>query len=308
MAAEVTLAFLNYNTSDELLQALRSVPAAVEGVEVRIIVIDNGSTDDSLDRIRAAAPEAELISLPRNSGFSAAFNRVFSYAISPWYLLLNTDIILPPGSVGQMLKLAGQHPEAGIAGMALVREDGTAQTSYYPFPTLASELINRSLWRRLHAIPESATGVIEVESIIGAAMLVPRTTVETVGMLDERYFFYLEETDWCCRIHQAGKQVLHFPGIRLTHLQGRAANKAPIKARIEFHRSRLIYFQTHYGTVGRIILLAGSFVRVLINALAYSVLTALTLGLQRKTRLKCQLYLGVAAWYCSGCPEGWGLR
>jgi len=308
MIPEITLAFLNYNTAGELLQALASVPAAVSGVAARVVVIDNGSTDDSLEQVKNTDPAQEILALPGNMGFAAAFNRLFSYTVTPYYLLLNSDIILPPGSVRAMLDTIAACPDAGIAGMALVREDGTAQTSYYPLPSLASELINRSLWQRMHTVTISEETPVDVESIIGAVMLVPRTTIDTAGMLDERFFFFLEETDWCKRIAAAGLRVLHFPGIHVTHLQGRAANQVPVRARIEFHRSRMIYFEKHYGRIAKYVLAIGSFIRLLVNWLAYLLLTLFCFGIHEKTRNKFMLYSGVLSWYLLGCPKKWGLR
>jgi GT2 family glycosyltransferase len=308
MTPEITIAFLNYNTADELLQGLASVPAAAAGVNARVIVIDNGSSDNSLERIKSCEPIPEIIALPRNTGFAAAFNRLFSYTVTPYYLLLNSDIILPPGCVRAMLDTIAGIPDAGIAGMALMRENGTSQMSYYPLPTLASELTNRSLWQRIHRVEFTDESPGEVPCIIGAVMLVPRNTIDTVGMLDERFFFFMEETDWCKRIAEAGLKVLHFPGIRVTHLQGRSANVVPVQARIEFHRSRLIYFEKHYGRIAKYLLAAGSFIRLLVNWLAYLFLTLFCFGIHEKTRSKFMLYSGLLGWYLLGCPDRWGLR
>jgi GT2 family glycosyltransferase len=308
MTPEITLAFLNYNTADELLQGLASVPAAAAGVNARVIVIDNGSTDNSLERIQSCEPTLDVIAIPHNTGFAAAFNRLFSFTVTPYYLLLNSDIILPPGSVRVMLDTIAAFPDAGIAGMALVRENGTAQTSYCPLPTLASELINRSLWQKMHRIECIDGSPGEVACIIGAVMLVPRRTIDTVGMLDERFFFFMEETDWCKRIAEAGLKVLHFPAIRVTHLQGRSANRVPVRARIEFHRSRMVYFEKHYGRTAECLLVTGSVIRLLVNWLAYLLLTLFCFGIHEKTRDKFLLYTGVLGWYLLGCPDRWGLR
>jgi hypothetical protein len=303
----ITLALLNYNTTDELLRALAALPAALGEIPARIVVIDNASHDNPAARIRAACPAAEVILNPVNLGFAAAFNRLFSYAITPYYLLLNSDIVLPAGGVAAMLETARAFPTLGLAGVALVREDGSAQTSYGRIPTLASELLNRSLWRRLTQ-RTAPTEPFDVESVIGAVMLVPRRTIERVGGMDERYFFYMEETDWCKRIRDAGLRVMHFPGIAVLHLQGRAAGKRHQRARIEFHRSRMLFFLTHYGRGACAILYAGTLLRMLINTLAHLVLVAITLGLVPSLRRKLATYAGVLTWYLLGCPQGWGLR
>ena len=307
MTTELVAAFLNYNTPDELLQAIEHAGPALAGVDARIVVIDNGSTDDSIERIRAAFPRVELMPLGRNLGFAAAFNRLFAEIKADWHLLLNSDIMLPPGSVRRLLDGAKAYPGLGIGGVALVRENGAAQASYGTYPSLASELLNRSMWRHLH---RAAAGdePFEVECVIGAVMLVPRTTIDTVGGMDERFFFYLEETDWCRRVSVAGLHVVHFPAIKVVHLQGRAANQRPLRARIEFHRSRLVYFRKHYGERQAFWLKAGTVARLVVNTASHAVLVVLTLGCVPRLRAKCAVYAGLLAWYGRGCPESGGLK
>jgi len=338
---EITLAFLNYNTADELLQALDSVEKAIDGVVARVVVIDNGSTDDSVARIKSSGKEVEIIALPKNAGFAAAFNRIFSYVISPYYLLLNSDIILKPGCVKKMLAEFKNFPRAGLAGVALEREDGSVQNSYGIYPNLASELINRSLYHKLKCRGQRAEGrgqkmkknrgplpvarsqesagnsplikgeeggcSFPVDCVVGAVMLVSRETIDKVGGMDERFFFFLEETDWCKRINESGMKVIHLPEIKVVHLQGKSANKAPVRARIEFHKSRLMFFEKHYGkSVASILRIATAF-RLIINLAAQLIMTVITLGLIKKTRLRTVLYAGLLGWYFCGCPAGRGL-
>jgi GT2 family glycosyltransferase len=308
MSTDLTLAFLNYNTTAELRQALAAVPAALDGMPAQIVVIDNASRDAPAAQLRQQFPDVQWLQNATNLGFAAAFNRLFSFVISPYYLLLNSDIILPPGSVRAMLDTARRYSTLGLAGVALVREDGTAQSSYGRAPTLASELLNRSLWRRITQAGARADEPFDVESVVGAVMLVPRTTIERAGGLDERYFFFLEETDWCRRIRAAGLRVLHFPHVRVIHLQGRATNKVPLRSRIEFHRSRLLYFKIHDGQAACTLLYGGTMARLAINTVTHCLLVAATLGLVGKLRRKAVVYAGLLAWYALGCPQGWGMR
>ena len=306
---EITLAFLNYNTADELLQALDSVEEAIEGVVARVVVIDNGSTDDSVARIKSSGKEIEIIALPNNAGFAAAFNRIFSYIVTPYYLLLNSDIILKPGCVKKMVDEFKAFPNAGLAGVALERENGSLQSSYGVYPSLASELINRSLWQKMKVSRTSKCepSAFPVDCVVGAVMLVPRETIDKVGGMDERFFFFLEETDWCKRINESGLKVIHLPEIKVVHLQGKSANKAPVRARIEFHKSRLSFFEKHYGNFPAFILRIGTVFRLIINFAAQLVMTIFTLGLIKKTRLRTVLYAGLLVWYFSGCPSSKGL-
>lgn len=306
MPNALVLAFLNYNTTPELIKALNAVPAALDGLPARVIVIDNASRDNPATLVRQQFPDIEWIQNETNLGFAAAFNRLFSLLDADWYLLLNSDIILPPGSVRAMLATAEQCQNLGLAGMALVRDDGSSQASYGQFPTLASELLNRSLWRRICHVNPNPTP-FDVECIVGAVMLVPRRTIQLTRGLDPRYYFFMEETDWCRRIRAAGLRVMHFPHIRVTHLQGRSANQTPLRARVEFHRSRLLYFRIHHGILASALLYLGTLLRLLCNFLAYFFLLNLTLGFSKKVRQKFGVYAGLLAWYLLGCPRSWGL-
>lgn len=308
MSTGVVLAFLNYNTTPELLQALSAVPAALDGLPARTVVIDNASRDNPAALVRQQFPHVEWIQNETNLGFAAAFNRLFALIKAGWYVLLNSDIILPPGSVRAMLTTAEQCEHLGLAGMALVREDGSLQSSYGWFPTLASELLNRSLWRRISQAGARSDAPFDVECVVGAVMLVPRRTIERTGGLDARYYFFMEETDWCRRIRAAGLRVMHFPHIHVTHLQGRAANQTPLRARIEFHRSRLLYFRIHHGILAAATLYAGTILRLFFNMLTHVLLVLLTFGCVKKVRRKCATYAGLLAWYLLACPRSWGLR
>ena len=307
---EITLAFLNYNTADDLLKAINSVEEAIAGVSAQIVVIDNGSTDDSVARIKSLGKGIEIIALPNNAGFAAAFNRIFSYIITPYYLLLNSDIILKSGCVKKMLDEFKTFPNAGLAGVALERKNGSLQSSYGVYPNLASELINRTLWQKLKVSRTSKCeqSAFHVDCVVGAVMLVSRETVDKVGGMDERFFFFLEETDWCKRINESGLKVIHLPEIKVVHLQGKTANKAPVRARIEFHKSRLLFFEKHYGKSAASILRFGTVFRLIINFAAQLLMTIFTIGLIKKTRLRTILYAGLIGWYFTGCPAEKGLN
>lgn len=304
----IVVAFLNYNTADECLRAYAAIPEATQNIPVTTVIIDNGSTDDSLTRFKELSPPCEILPLPRNCGFAAAFNQLFDRYQAQWYLLLNSDIIVPPQSIRALYDAVKNEPRVGITAPAYVRENGSPQTSHTPFPSLGSELINRRLFQRMHAVNKAQDSPIDVDTVIGAAMFVPRSTIDTVGPLDERFFFFFEETDWCRRIHQHNLRVLHVPFVRFIHLQGKAANKAPIRARIQFHYSRLLYFQKHHGTTAARILRYGMTVRCGISAFLVSIATLLTAGRHTRTRMRAHLYAHLFMWYISGCSPHKGLQ
>ena len=323
---EITIAFLNYNTADELIRAIDSVPEACGDIDYHLTVIDNCSTDDSVEKLKRYDDKIDVLALENNFGFAAGFNKIFSHINTPYYFLLNSDIILSPGCIKKLLAKIKQNQNIGLAGVKLIREDGSSQTSFGKFPSLASELINRSLWQKNYARKITDYGqriaghdtsltdasenpeFYDVDCIIGAAMFLPRSTFDKVGGMDEDFFFFLEETDWCKRIQNAGLIVAHFPDIEVVHLQGKAANKVPVKARIEFHRSRLHYFKKHYGNFPVALLWIGSLLRLIINFVIMFLLTIITLGKSEKIKNKMKLYAGVFLWYLKGCPKNGGLN
>jgi len=323
---EITIAFLNYNTPDDLIRAIDSVPEACGDIDYHLTVIDNCSTDDSVEQLRKYNNDLDILVLDENLGFAAGFNKIFSHIVTPYYFLLNSDIILSQDCVEKILTKIKNLTQTGIAGVALIRENGSSQSSFGKFPSLASELINRSLWQKIYAKKITDHGpqttdhntsqpdmskiqeFYDVDCIIGAAMLVPRSTFEKIGGMDENFFFFLEETDWCKRIKQAGLHVLHFPEVKVTHLQGKTANTLPVKARIEFHRSRIHYFKKHLGIITAVIVWIGCFIRLIINFTAMLFLTLLTLGQSEKLKNKMKLYGNVLLWYLCACPKSWGLK
>lgn len=310
MGPKLLLAFLNYNTSDELRGALESLKTAGRGADYDLVIIDNASTaEGERERLEEMKGEAELLLLPENLGFAGAFNKILAKEGYAYFLLLNSDLILPPDFLKDLLEAAGKINDFGLGSVSFVREDGSPQFSYGPVPTLASELVNRSLFQKRYRKSHPAGNEpLEVESLLGAVLLVSREAARKAGPLDDRFFFFFEETEWCCRMRDHGFKVVHFPFIKATHLQGRSANKVPVRARIEFHRSRKLFFKLRYGAFALFVLNVGVFLRTFVNLLAYSLTTLLTLGLKEKTRSKTKLYAGLFFWYLKGCPEGDGLR
>jgi len=309
MSAKILLAFLNYNTSEELRGACESLREAGRGVDYDLTIIDNASTSvGEREKLEEMKGEAELVFLPENLGFAGAFNKILDRDGYDYFLLLNSDLILPPGFLKDLLYEAGKVKDLGLGSVSFVREDGKPQFSFGPVPTLSSELINRSLFQKRYRKSHPASSEpMEVESLLGAALLVRSEALRKAGPLDSRFFFFFEETEWCCRMRDNGFKVVHFPMISATHLQGRSANKVPLRARIEFHISRKLFFKLRYGSLALFVLNFGIFLRTFVNFLAYLIMTIFTLGLAEKIRSKMKLYAGLFFWYLKGSPVKDGL-
>ncbi len=309
---DLSVIIVSYNTRELLLQCLSSVLRALVSVKHEVIVVDNGSADGSSDAVEKEFPQAHLIRNQENRGFARAVNQGFQKAEGRCFLLLNSDALIESEALTKMISFMEKTPDAGAVGGQLIREDGSLQNSFDNYPTLCTELLNKSLLKRL--FPKhypgkhlKFTGSLEVESLIGACMMVRREVVESVGMLDESFFFFLEETDWCLRIREEGWKVYFLPFVNVRHLQGQSANKDPVSARIEFYRSRYKFFFLHRSRISQIILRAGLFTNLCVEVF-YSLLISLTtFFLYRKEVVRLQVRLSLLFWHLLGCSRRQGL-
>ena len=163
-------------------------------------------------------------------------------------VLLNSDAVLQEGAIKSLMNFMDNTPGVGIAGVQLLNEDGSRQNSIDNFPSLETEILNKSILRLIS--PDKYPGKagnyntpIEVDSVIGACMMVRKKAIDEAGFLDEDYFIFLEETDWCFRMHKKGWKVYHVPDSRVFHLSGHSKKKTPGESQIEYYKISLQVFQ-----------------------------------------------------------------
>lgn len=249
---DLCIIIVSWNTKTYLLHCVESIFQKREGVPWGVVVVDNGSRDGSGTAVKKIFPAVHLIENDRNLGFSKAANQGLKMLSGRYALLLNPDTEVKDGAIEQLVSFMDGHPEAGVAGAQLLNSDGSRQNSIANFPSLATELLNKSLLRWV--FPKSFPGKerdypepVEVDSVIGASMIVKREAMEKVGLLDEDYFLFLEETDWCYRLKKAGWKVYHVPQAEIYHFQGKSAQAEKKKARVEYYRSRYHFFKKIEG-------------------------------------------------------------
>ena len=206
--------------------------------------------------VAAEFPEVRLIRNAENIGFARGNNIGIAASTGRYVLLLNSDTIVPPGTLARLVAFMDAHPQAGACSPRLLQPDGTPQP--YAFgcdPTLGYLLrrgVNRLLFRRpLHdwAVAEP----IEVDWVSGACLLVRREAIDQVGGLDEAMFMYFEDNDWCRRMRLAGWQVYYVPTVEITHIGGASLKQNPA-ARAAYYRSLAHFYEKHYGWPGRLLL------------------------------------------------------
>ncbi len=246
---KLTAIVVSWNTVQLLRACLHALPAAAEGVEHEILVVDNGSTDGSPAMVRQEFPAVRLIDNTENVGFARANNQAIRASASEYVLLLNSDTIAGPGALAGLVSFMDGQPRAGAAGPRLLRPDGSPQPYAFggdPRPGyLLARAANRLLFHRyLHDWATEA--VQEVDWVSGACMILRRAAIEQVGLLDEKMFMYFEDNEWCLRLRCAGWQVYYNPLVSIIHLGGQSARRNPAAQRA--YRDSLRYFYgKHYS-------------------------------------------------------------
>jgi hypothetical protein len=261
---DVAIVIVNWNGRELLDACLRSIAATAGNLSYEIIVVDNGSTDGSVNLLRSDFPNVWVIEPGRNLGFGGANNfgmraileRYGDNSTRPEFmLLLNPDTIVQSDALQALVDCMRKQPHIGVAGAQLLNPDRSFQASYVEFPTLKQEfMILSGLGRKLHgeAFPsagpaESQCARDDVDYVIGACMLVRTSALQDVGMFDEGFFMYSEEVDWCYRFQSAGWAVGYVPEAIIIHIGGGSTRKARPQMLAELYRSRVRFFEKHYG-------------------------------------------------------------
>ncbi|MBW2056322.1 MAG: glycosyltransferase family 2 protein [Deltaproteobacteria bacterium] len=310
---ELSVIIVNWNTRDLVLECLRSLYRDTSGLSTEVLVVDNGSCDGSAESIRAAFPGVILIENSRNLGFARAGNQGLARSRGRYILFLNTDGLVQEGAVRLLLDFMEATPRAAIVGPQLLNPDGSKQNSFDNFPTLISEGLNKSLLRLLFPAryPSkrlSFSSPVEVESAIGACLMVRRDAIDDVGPMDEDYFFFMEETDWCFRMRQRGWKVYLVPQARVIHLQGRTAGRVKARARVEYYRSRYLFFKKNRGELQAGALRVILFLKLSVALPAQGLICFLTLFLGKRARRKLAVTWTLFLWHVRLCPEKPGLK
>lgn len=249
---DLSVVIVSWNTRDYLTRCLRSVSdeAKRARLSTEIIVVDNASRDGSADAVRNGFPDVVLLPLESNRGFAAATNEGIRRGSGRDVLLLNPDTELQHGSLEVLQRTLHAMPHVGLVSGLLLNPDGSRQSSGYRFPGLVQTFLDffplhpRLIASGLNGRVSPGDGITpyEVDHPLGACMLARHEVIERVGLLDECYFMYSEEIDWCQRLHQAGWTILVAPQARIIHFGGQSTKQAPAEMFLQLHRSRARYF------------------------------------------------------------------
>jgi GT2 family glycosyltransferase len=309
----LSIIIVNWNTKEFLLPCLSSIFEKEKGISREVIIVDNGSQYGNVNEVKNTFPLVHLIENEKNLGFAKAANQGLQKASGRYALLLNPDTQVKDGAIERLVSFMDAHSDVGVAGAQLLNADGSKQNSIANFPSLGTELLNKSLLRWL--FPKKFPGKegnysepIEVDSVIGACLMVRRDTLDQVGLLDEDYFLFLEETDWCYRMKREGWKVYHIPQAEVYHFQGKSAEKEKERARVEYFRSRYHFFKKNRGNLQWVILLIGLLIRLGFEFVAMIVASIITLFMIKSWRKKLSIYAYLLWWHLRLCPEEMGLK
>ena len=297
----ISVIIVNWNTKNILQNCLDSIYQTIGHLSFEVIVVDNASSDGSQELLQERYPQVITIHNQVNKGFGAANNQAFAIMKGEYALLLNTDAIVTPGAIGKLYLFLKTYPHAATVCGQLLNVDGRKQNSVASFPTLLTLAANTSILEYLlpHFYPSKRyehKKPIQVDSAIGACMMINKKALAEVGFFDERYFFFFEETDLAYALHRRGWSVYHVPDAFIYHLQGQSIGQN-IGARIEFYRSRYQFLSKWHSRPYYYLASGIIFLRLLINVVFNFISVLLTLGLGKKARNKLTIYSKLIHWH-----------
>ena len=257
-APRLSIVIVNYNVKEFLEQSLQAIQKASTDISTEVIVVDNHSVDGSVDMLHAKFPWVTLIANQENQGFAVASNQGIRHASGDYVLLLNPDTLVQEDTFINLINYMDDHAEVGMAGCKILNPDGSLQLACRrSFPTLGTALPkilgldkllpNSRIFGRYNLTYLDEDSITDVDAISGSFMLVRRQALEEVGLLDETFFMYGEDLDWCYRFNQAGWKVRYIPTTKIIHYKGESSKFAPFDSYIAFYRAMHVFVKKHFS-------------------------------------------------------------
>jgi GT2 family glycosyltransferase len=306
----ISVVIVSWNAQDHLRACLASLRETGESVIQEVIVVDNASDDGSPEMVKKEFPEVTLIQAKENLGFARANNLGLKTASGDFLALINSDTVVHPGCFQRLVSFFECQIDVGLVGPKVMGNDGKLQRTCRRLPTVWNTLCRAlaldtafsgsHLFSGREMRHWSQENEAEVEVLSGCFWMARRAAVEKVGGLDERFFFYAEDVDWCKRFRNAGWKVFFVPAATATHFGGASSARAPLHYSIEMLRANLAYWKKHFGTLGKMVFY---FLTVIHHALRF-----MLLGLRRlvskesndEANLSYQRSLSCLCWLVTG--------
>jgi len=265
---DLSIVIISWNVGELLRCCLDSIQESLKGEKgkgllVETIVFDNGSADGSADMVGEGFPGVHLMESEVNLGFTKGNNLALSQSEGRYILLLNPDTEVVGDALGTMVAYMESHPRVGALGPQLLNPDGTTQSSRRRFPTLVTAFLESTVlqpWfqrsrilKRYYLLDRPDDETQPVDWVVGAALLIRRQALQQVGPLDEEFFMYSEELEWCYRLKAQGWEAVYLPTAQVVHQEGRSSEQVLAFRHIHFQRSKVLFFKRYYGWRGEVL-------------------------------------------------------
>ena len=255
---ELSIIIVSWNVSSLLKKCLTSIYKYTHDLDFEIWVVDNASADGTLAMLKRFFPQVKLIVNQKNLGFAKANNQAIRQAHGQYVLLLNPDTELIDNSLAKLVAFAAEQPRPCLVGPRLLNSDLSLQPSVRRFPKFWDQFFillkihnffpNLKPFKKYYMFDFNYQQVSQVEQLMGAALLIPRQLLQSVGLLDERFWLLFEEVDFCQRVHAAGYQIYFYPGAQIVHHKGQSfARQRTLTKQINFNRNLFRYFHKHHA-------------------------------------------------------------
>jgi GT2 family glycosyltransferase len=307
---DVSIVIVSWNARDYLVKCLRSIGETRGCLTLEVIVVDNASSDGSPEAAVGQFPWVQLIQTGANLGFARGNNVGIARSTGRYVCLINSDVVLLKGCLQGLVEFMDAHPTVGLAGPRIVNADRTLQISMRQSPSLWANWgqaffldrapLLRALFPRVEIQPSRDDDVREAPVLYGMFWMASRRALEQVGGLDEDYFMYGEDVDWCRRFHAAKWQVMYYPSSEAIHFGGASSAVAPVKYFIENRKSRLLYFQKNHGRWARAVDAGALLVDSALRTAAWSMACWLGQGDARRNALMRDRNVACLKWLVAG--------
>ncbi len=256
---DLSVAIVNTNTKELAANCLDSLYKNTRRIGFEVFVVDNNSRDGSREMLEKRFPQVKLISNKENRGFSGATNQALKQAEGRYSLLLNPDTLILEGSIDKMVQFMDEHPEAGALGCKLLNPDGTLQPSCKSFPSFLNLFFEALFLDKLFPRSRVFGGYYmsywnhddlrEVDQPMGSCLMVRKEVIAKVGLIDEQFFCFFDEVDWCYRMKKEGYRIFFTPQAEIIHYRGQTFKRMPLRAFWYWHRSLLRYYRKHFPRI-----------------------------------------------------------
>jgi len=259
---DLSLIILNYNTKNLLRECLRGIRICAPKLAMEVIVVDNASSDKSVEMVVAEFPEVKVIRAESNLGYAGGNNLGIKAAVGRYIMVMNADILLMPDALERLVSFMDANPKVGLVGPQLLNPDRTIQRSCYRFHSLLTPIYRRTVVGLLPFARQSNSDYLmkdfdhgserDVDWLLGGALVARREAVAEVGPLDTGFFMYMDDTDWCRRFWEKGWRVTYCPEAKMVHFHQRQSSGGVValfrKPTARYHaRSAVTYFRKYLG-------------------------------------------------------------